>query len=180
MAAMQTAPTSFWVADLNARGELQLLAEYRYEHLEQIPGAADLIAHFSTHLWRSPDTFEGPLALGAGQAARSDLAFRWRSSAPTAGVATLRWQQELISLSLLASGLEADADQITLQAFQQHLLRELRDTGFEPAFALMDLKQRPLVASFNFRAPPDPAAHAAAALADRSFAASYFRYLGLV
>src|SRR5687767_2973528 len=112
MAAMSPGPKTFFVADLNARGELQLLADYRYEFLEQVPGAADLIAHFSTQVWRSPEAFEGPLnstafrhAGPAGAAAEPlDLTFRWRSSAPTAGVATLRWRQELTSLSLLASG----------------------------------------------------------------------------
>jgi hypothetical protein len=85
----------------------------------------------------------------------------------------------LVSLSLLCTGLNAAADQITLQAFQRHLLTELRDTGYEPAFALMDLRQRPLVATVGFAAPPDPQRQLLVALADRCFAAAYFRYLQL-
>jgi hypothetical protein len=83
-------------------------------------------------------------------------------------------------LSLLASGIDPEADRLTLDAFQKHLLRELRDTGFEPAFALMDLKQRPLVATINFKSPTEPADQLLTALADRCFAAAYFRKLGLV
>jgi len=104
------------------------------------------------------------------------LVLRWSASAATAGIATVRFEDELMSLSLLASGLDADADTITLQAFQTHLLRELHDTGVEPAFALMELTQRPLIATINFRSPPNPAEQAVVALADRCFAAAYFRY----
>ncbi len=171
---MRPPPGPFCVADLTARGELQLKAEYRYADLEQIPGAADLIGHFSGQLWRSPDEFEGPLPIDG-----TTLTFRWRSASQGSGIATLRTGGKLVAVSLLASGVSESTDSLTLETFQLHLLRELHDTGFEPAFALMDLKQRPLVASFNFRSPPDPAGQALAALADRCFAASYFRYQGL-
>jgi hypothetical protein len=40
------------VADLTVRGDLQATAEYRYEQLEQVPGAAELIIQFATHLCR--------------------------------------------------------------------------------------------------------------------------------
>jgi hypothetical protein len=83
----------------------------------------------------------------------------------------------LVSLSLLASGKNPEADLITFNAFQSHLLRELRDTGFEPAFALMELVQRPIVATINFTSPKEKPNQLIAALADRCFAASYFRYL---
>ena len=159
----------FCVADLDARGELRSRADYTYETLEQIPGAGDLITLFSTHLWRTPQEFE--ITLGS-----PSLALRWRASAPTAGIATLRFQGELLSLSLLATGLNPEADRLTLEAFQHHQLRELHDTGIEPAFHLMELTQRPLVATINFRDPDDPTARPVAALADRCFAASYFRF----
>jgi hypothetical protein len=51
---------TFTVADLNVRGELQAKAEYTYATLEQIPGAIELITHFATALWRSPQEFELP------------------------------------------------------------------------------------------------------------------------
>src|SRR5205814_862441 len=103
---------------------------------------------------------QAPLLMGW-----KDLTLRWKAVAPTAGIATVRFddavstssgQAQLASVSLLASGLDPDADQITLQAFQRHLLTELRDTGYEPAFALLDLRQRPLVATVAFASPPDP------------------------
>jgi len=168
------APGTFVVADLNVRGELQLQAEYQVDQLQQIPGAVELIADFTSNVWRSPEEFELRLPQ-----AQTKLDFRWRASAPTAGVATLRSDGELASLSLLACGLDEDADRITLEAFQRHLLREWRDTGFEPAFGLMDLKQRPLVATINFRSPDNPKDQLLTALADRCFAAAYFRYKGL-
>ena len=136
----------FFVADLNARGELRDVAPYTYSDLERIPGAADVITEMATHLWRQPDEFEAALMLG-----RPDLTLRWRAVAPTAGIATVRFDEtHLASVSLLASGLNPEADQITLQAFQRHLLSELRDTGYEPAFALLDLKERPLIATVPF------------------------------
>jgi hypothetical protein len=161
----------FLVADLNVKGELQLQEPYSYEALEHIPGAGELIARCSGALWRTPDHFEMPL-----NPATAHLSLRWSASAPTAGIATIRFDENLVSLSLLATGIEADADTITIQAFQTHLLRELHDTGVEPSFALLDLKQRPLVATINFRSPPHAADQHVVALADRCFAAAYFRY----
>jgi hypothetical protein len=165
---------NFYVADLNAKGELEDVAPYAYGDLERIPGAADVITEMATHLWRQPDEFEAPLLIG-----QKDLTLRWRAVAPTAGIATVRFDGTLASVSLLASGLNPEADQITLQAFQRHLLTELRDTGYEPAFALMDLKQRPLVATVGFASPPEPVRQLLVALADRCFAAAYFRFLQL-
>jgi len=168
-------PGTFVVADLNSRGELELRGEYRYGLLEQVPGAAELIGTLSGHLWRSPEAFDEPLPTGG-----SPLAVRWRAVGPTAGIATLRTESDdLVSLTLLACGLDAEQDRLTLAAFQQHLLRGLHDTGYEPAFALMDLADRPLAATINFTPPPDAAGRAVAALADRCFAAAYFRYHGL-
>ncbi len=160
----------FTVADLNVRGELQGKAPYTYAHLEQIPGALDLIAHFATSLWRTPEEFEIPFP-----PPRRHIALRGRASAPTAGIATNRGGAELASVSLLACGVDRDADHITLEAFQRHLLRELRDTSYEPAFALMELSERPLVATINFAAPAEAADQMVVALADRCFAAAYFR-----
>ncbi len=165
-----TGQRSFWVADLNSEGELQLKAEYRYDQLEAIPGALDLIVHFATLLWRTPDGFETRVP-GEGRG----LSLRWLASAPSAGIVTLRCQSVLASLSLLASGQNPTADMLTLQAFQRHLVAELRDTGFEPAFGLLDLTERPLVATVNFSAPPTAADRMTVALADRCFAAAYFR-----
>jgi hypothetical protein len=161
---------TFTVADLSVNGELQSKASYSYSLLEQVPGALDLITHFATSLWRSPEEFELPFP-----PPQRHLSMRWRSSAPTAGIATVRANDQLVSVSLLATGIDADADTITLRAFQQHLLRELRDTSFEPAFALMDLNERPLVATINFFSPPDEVDRLAVALSDRCFAAAYFR-----
>ena len=160
----------FWVADLNARGELQSKAEYRYDHLEQVSEAAELIIQFSTLLWRNPDGIETSLSPPFAH-----LWLRWRAVAPTAGIATLRCRGELSALSLLATGKDRDADTITLETFQRHLLRELHDTGFEPAFGLMGLAERPLVATINFAPPAEQADQLLIALADRCFAASYFR-----
>ena len=164
----------FTVADLTVNGELQSKAVYSYGLLEQIPGALDLITHFATSLWRSPEEFELPFP-----PPQRHLSIRWRCSARTAGIATLRADAQLVSLSLLATGIDADADTITLRAFQQHLLRELRDTSFEPAFALMELTDRPLVATINFFSPPEGPDRVASALCDRCFAAAYFRMLNL-
>jgi hypothetical protein len=171
---MRPPPGPFTIADLSARGELQLKAEYRYADLEQIPAAGELIGHFSGQLYRSPDQFEGPLPVPG-----CTLTFRWRSSSPSSGIATLRGGGELTSVSLLASGVSQSTDTLTLETFQLHLLRELHDTGFEPAFALVELLERPLAATFNFKSPDAEIDRLVAALADRCFAASYFRFQGL-
>ena len=164
----------FFVADLNAKGELRAEVEYRYEQLEQVPGASDLISTFAAAVWRSPEEFEVPL-----HASRRGLKLRWRSSASTAGIATVRHGDDLATVSLAASGLDETSDALTLRAYQQHLMHELRDTGYEPAFGLMDLKQRPLVATITLHSPPDSTDQLLVALADRCFAAAYFRYLSL-
>src|SRR3954464_15880399 len=112
------------MADLDARGDLQLRAEYHYDALPQIPGAAELIGDLSGELWRSPEAFEH-----ANLAEIPGLTFRWRASAPSAGIATVRADDRLVSLSLLVSGQSPEQDISTLRAFQNHLLRELHDTG---------------------------------------------------
>jgi hypothetical protein len=168
----------YWVADLSPAGELRLKERYEYAHLDQLDQASGLITHFATLLWRSPDEFETPLPASLG-GHKSGLRLRWRASAETTGIATLRWKEQLASISFLVSGQDAGSDVATLGAFQQHLLRELRDTPFEPAFGLAELVERPLVASIHFQAPDDPADRAAFALTDRCFAAAYFRRLGL-
>ncbi|MEA2733914.1 MAG: hypothetical protein QOE14_365 [Humisphaera sp.] len=164
----------FFVADLGLRGDLKATAEYRYEQLEQIPGAAELIVQFATNLYRSPEEFELALARG-----KEHLRYRWCASAETAGITTLRNDGQLASLAILASGVKPEADRLTLDAFQTHLLRELHGTEYEPAFGLREVADRPLVAVVAFAAPPDPVDQVLVALADRCFAAAYFRYLNL-
>lgn len=171
---MNLPPGTFVVADLNASGDLQLKGEYHYATLEQVPGAASLIGQFSGTLWAQPDEFQEPL-----DAAGTSLSLRWRSISSGSGIATVRSGEELVSVSVLCSGISEDADRVTLQTLQVHLLRELRDTGYEPAFGLMELPERPLAATINFKSPSQPADQQLAALADRCFAASYFRFLGL-
>ena len=85
----------------------------------------------------------------------------------------------MVSISLLAAGRDPEADKTTLGVLQQHLVRELRQTPFEPAFDLIELKQRPLLATMTFATSGDQGEQMIEALADRSFAAAYFRYLGL-
>jgi hypothetical protein len=163
---------SFWVVDLSATGELRLKQEYEYQLLEKLPGAIDLITLFSMHVWRSPDEFHVSLPGG-------HLTVRWRSCSQTSGFATLRDREDLVSLSVFLCGREAEAGAATLKPLQLHLVRELHDTGFEPAFDLMHIAERPLMASINFRSPQAPADQLTSALADRCFAASYFRKMGL-
>lgn len=163
---------SFWIIDLTGTGEIRLKQEYEYRFLEALPGAIDLIGLFSTHLWRAPDEFVASLPGG-------HLAMRWRAVSETSGIATLRYRQQLASLSVLLCGTEANAGVDTLKPLQMHLVRELHDTGFEPAFDLMHIRERPLSASINFRAPETPVDQLLFALADRCFAASYFRKMGL-
>lgn len=153
-------------------GELQLKETYDYASLEQIPLASELIVELATSLYRSPDEFEIALA-------GRPVSFRWKAVADTAGIGTVRCEGVLASLSLLASGRDQDADSITLAAFQSHLLRQLHDSGTEPSFALLNLPERPLSATINFRSPPDQRDRTVVALADRCFAAAYFRWLQL-
>jgi hypothetical protein len=165
---------SFTVADLDVRGDLRAKQEYSYALLEQIPGALDMITEFSAALWRTPEEFEAPLDPG-----RPNLTVRWRASAPTAGMATIRCRGELASVSMVTTGINPDADRLTLEAFQRHLLKELRNTPIEPGFDLLSIPERPLVATVNFQSPGEPGDQLRVALADRCFGAAYFRYHGL-
>jgi hypothetical protein len=163
----------FTAVDLSPQCEVRLTAQYEYALLEKIPGAAELISLLAGHVWRNPEEFETPLQQG------SKLILRWRTSSQTAGIATVRDSQRTLSLSLVASGLDADGDHLTLDAFQRHAVRELHDTGFEPSFDLIELKQRPLIATIGLFVPADEKDRWVFALADRCFAAAYFRKLGL-
>jgi hypothetical protein len=164
----------YFVADLTPRGDVRATEEYRYEQLEQIPGAMTLIAHFAAHIWREPEEFQTTVPLS-----QTPTTLRWRATSDSTGICTVRIEDQLASLSLLASGLEPQADQIVLGAFQQHLLRELHGTEFEPSFAMLEIRERPLVATVSFHAPATSAEQFVLALVDRCFAAAYFRYKNL-
>lgn len=187
MASLKT----FFVADLNPQGELRQIAEYDYGSLEMIEGAGEIIGRCSSHIWRTPDELETVL---------SDFGeplLRWRATASSAGVATIRRASgELVSLSLLAAGKDPEADKTTFAVLQQHLVRELRQTPFEPAFDLLQIEKRPLLATFTFGGEQSNASESTLqgaseqgsgksaqrlieAIGDRCFAAAYFRYLGL-
>jgi len=47
---MAETPRHFFVADFDVKGDLRALAEYRYEDLERIPGAGELIASFEQQI----------------------------------------------------------------------------------------------------------------------------------
>ena len=167
---------NFHVADLNAQGELLLESDYTYADLEQFSYTLDLIVTCATSIWRNPEELDLDFPASAG----GRLSLRWRASAEGAGILTLRTGDTLSSVSLLASGLSPDADEVTLKVFQQHLVRELHDTGFEPAFSLLDQSRRPLLATVLFQSPTQREDRLSVAVTDRCFAAAFFRYLGLV
>jgi hypothetical protein len=164
----------FTVVDLSPQCEVRLTAQYEYALLERISGAAELIGLLASRIWRDPDEFEVPLEPS------SNLILRWRASSQSAGIATIRTSTQTHSLSLIASGLDPDGDHLTLDAFQRHSFRELHDTGFEPSFDLIELKQRPLLATIGLIVPKNEQDRGVFALADRCFAAAYFRKQGLV
>ncbi len=167
-------PMTFLVADLQPNGELHAQTVYSYEDLEQLDGAAELLGTMSGAVWRSPEHFELDMPTVGAR-----MILRWVACAPGTGIATLRCNGALVSVSILACGTDSAADRITLEALQRHLLGELRDSGYEPAFDVLQLSTRPLLATIVFRATIPAEDQMTAALADRCFAAAYFRYRGL-
>ena len=168
---METTATSYTVADLTVRGELMSKQSYTYGLLEQVPGAGDLIVSLATQLYRSPEGFEWNV--------NDDLIFHWRGISTSTGLGFTRCDGVLMSLSVLACGLDDDDDRITLESLHRHWLKESRQIGMEPSFALMELKERPLVAIFDLGAPVRQEDKIAVSLLDRCFAAAFFRYHGL-
>lgn len=159
--------------DLTATCDIRHVTRYRYDLLERLDHAANLIARLAGAVWRTPDEFEIDLDHG------THLALRWRATSDSCGLATVFDRSGNLSVSLLCAGINAEADQATLQAFQTHVVRELHDTPHEPSFAVLQITDRPLLATLGLFAPQDSAAHPLFALADRCFAAAYFRKLGL-
>lgn len=164
----------FTVVDLTPQCDVRSQTHYEYGLLEQLPGAVDVIARCSGEIWKNPEEFEIHPAPH-----ESRLVLRWRASATTAGVLSLRDNEQTLSISLLVSGLDSAADTLTLQAFQARVVRELHDTGIEPSFDLVHLWQRPLVASVGLFPPQAESDRWLFALSDRCFGAAYFRKLGL-
>jgi len=165
---------AFTAVDLTPQCEVQLRAVYQYELLEQLPGAAKLIGSLAGEIWRAPEQFEVPI-----DGTLSGIHLRWTAIAESAGIASIRDRQQPLAISLLVSGRDAEADRITLEAFQQHVVQQLRDTGYEPAFDLAELQERPLLATVGLFLPEDQVDRRIFALIDRCFAAAYFRRLGL-
>jgi hypothetical protein len=166
---------NFYVADLTTTGEVRALQGYDYQTLEKVPGCIELIAKLSREMYLNPNEFELEVGLG-GEA----ISMRWNASSPSSGIASLRLASELLTLSVLAAGVSEQADQITLNAIQSRIVKELHDSGTEPGFGFLELPMRPLVATILLRDPKVLANQVLVALADRCFAASYFRYLNLV
>jgi hypothetical protein len=166
----------FTVVDLSPQCEIRLKAQYDYALLDQLDGAAELIGTLSGEIWRAPENFEVALATIP---ANTSLVLRWAASSDSSGVASLRDATQTLSISMLASGLNADSDRLTLEAFQRFALQELHDSGFEPSFQLMGIPERPLLATVGLFPPAEPRDRWLFALADRCFAAAYFRRLGL-
>jgi len=167
----------FTVVDLTPQGEVRSTTHYDYPRLRCIDGAEELLVAFARELDSTLEQFELPLPNSDGE-----LIWRWRACNPSgSGVASLRRGQQTLAISLLASGIDPEADLITLKSLQQHIVRELHDTGFEPGFGINQLWQRPLLVSVGLRAPgpTTPRDRWLFALADRCFAAAYFRRLGL-
>lgn len=165
----------FWIADLKGNGELQLKACYSYSLLMQIPNCAELIGQLSGALWATPEAFIQTLT-----PLPESLTIRWQATADSAGLMSIRNGETLVSISVLASGKNDEFDSSTLGALQSHLTSALHGTEHEPAFSLVELTERPLVATINLASPVGDLPKQMAAVADRCFAASYFRYLGVV
>lgn len=166
--------SSFHVADLNTQGEVRSVEEYSYAALEQIPGCMELMADFSRELYPRPADFEIEFC-----SRDEPIVFRWAATSQTSGIATTRSGKRLLTLSVLASGISATSDRTTLDAIQSRIIRELHDSGVEPAFGFINLKERPLVATLTLADPSLSTNQVIVALADRCFAASYFRLLQL-
>lgn len=166
----------FTVADLTPQCEIRQKSHYEYALLEQITGAPDLIGTFSSEIWRAPENFEVRLS---AVPANTSLIFRWAASSDTSGIASLRDATRTLSVSMLASGVNAESDRLTLEAFQHFAVRELHDSGFEPSFQLLSIAERPLIATVGLFAPHEARDQWIFAIADRCFAAAYFRKLGL-
>jgi hypothetical protein len=162
------------VVDLSPQCEVRLKARYEYGLLERIDGAAELIGQCAGAIWQNPETFDVPVDGTTGP-----LTLRWRATARTTGLAIVHGPGQLLSVSLLASGLEPDADRLTLEAFQNHVVLALHDTGYEPAFGLIELLNRPMVATVGFFMPDGELDRRVFAMVDRCFAAAFFRRLGL-
>ena len=161
---------TFHVADLNALGELRQLTEYDSASLEAIPLASELISRCWQELSQNSDTFESPMCDDG------KTSIRWRTTGKGAGILTVRNQAgDPVSISVLSSIYQRD--ETTFAVLQQHLVRQLHQTRFEPAFDLMQIKERPLVATITLSCPDEPGQQMIRALADRAFAAAYFRHI---
>ena len=159
----------FHVYDLTAQGELQLSAKYSYEDLELLPGTADLIGHFSGRLYANPGEWQTNLS-------PTPLKLRFFPPSSTSALATLSERDKTLSLSVLLTGINKDSDQLTINTVQSHLLRELHGTPFEASFSLLNLAERPMIASVHLALPESPDALPFFAVADRCLAAAYFRF----
>jgi len=166
---------NYWIADLEANGDLRAIAPYVYQHLEQLPQCAELIGICAGAIWKDPESFEINLPTDP-----RGLELRWHATATTSGLMSLRWKTELCSITVLAGGQNDEQERSTIAVLQQKLIHELHGTPHEAAFSLIDLHQRPLAATINIRVSPPSTVAPIIALADRCFAAAYFRYLQLV
>jgi hypothetical protein len=82
------------------------------------------------------------------------LELQWTSYG-TAAMATF-WARAPVTTSALAAGLDAGEDRDVLQALQSLILHFHGDSPLEPAFDVLAIPDRPLLATVPIPAPPTP------------------------
>ena len=143
----------FIVADLNVRGELQLKASYEYEQLEQVPGAADLIAHPSSE--KSGKALRNGGSPDCGLAKPTCICAGDPPPPPPAWRRLQRRRPGFAEAGRLRDRRRGGSDHPGRRS-SGIFCASCATPAMKPAFGLMDLKERPLVATINFRSPSDP------------------------
>jgi hypothetical protein len=96
-------------------------------------------------------------------------------------VATFFWQGQPVTTSVLLFGGHAADEEKTLLAVQQMMSQIYRPFGVEPAFDLLSIVDRPLLATLMIPLPPGsvpPSAYAVIGDAETCLAAAFFEMAG--
>jgi hypothetical protein len=165
------------------------LIEFTHE-MEVLPGTAhgwfhredigedgpifDAVAPLMDDLRQSPAGFETKLHDPRGG---RPMLIRWRPHSQTAGTAEFWMNGTLAARSLLLCGVEKSAEWRALRQFNREAPRRWRTADDDPRAAprLLQLHERPLYASIIFLDKNDATRRVVLLIAQRAFAAAYFR-----
>lgn len=135
-----------YLSDLAPNGELMKHAEFDTESYED----SRLFYFFRQVVEQAGVRAEISQVVKDPEDASFDMEILWLREETEAAAMFIMGGRRLLSISLTAEAYDRRQLPLSLRILQQAIVYELKDTGYEPAFHLRDIKARPLAVILNW------------------------------